>query len=150
MPNRLKMWHGAKSTLWMCRRHCLVFFLSSTRPACRSHRTSNCYLKSGANIDSHCAMVKSNRSHLRGQCRCGAFAYESKLSKTQLAFKCNCSLCVKKGYLWVFPGQNNFKIVQGSESTLVTYKFGPSKLSHKVRGRTCICLHGRILCSLKF
>lgn len=80
-------------------------------------------------------MVDSERSFVRGQCRCGRIVYESQLSKTQLAFKCNCSLCVKKGYLWVFPGQSNFDFIRGDESMLVTYKFGPRKLSHKVSRR---------------
>ncbi len=80
-------------------------------------------------------MVGSKRQLYQGGCRCGLFTYESQLTATQSAFKCNCSLCVKKGYLWVFPGQNNFKVLTGSEDKLTTYKFGPKKLSHKVRAR---------------
>lgn len=79
--------------------------------------------------------MESARRLYKGGCHCGLFAYETLLSENQAAYQCNCSLCVKKGYLWLFPGQDNFTVVKGSEDSLKTYKFGPKKLSHKVTSR---------------
>lgn len=48
--------------------------------------------------------------------------------------ECDCSICVKKGYLFVFTGvAKNFTMVKGSLDDMVTYKFGGNNLEHKVR-----------------
>jgi hypothetical protein len=69
----------------------------------------------------------------RGNCHCGAFVYEVKLPEIKGVGQCNCSICTKKGYLWVFPSTENFKIVKGAESDLTEYQFGVKNLTHKVR-----------------
>ncbi|KAL7951524.1 Mss4-like protein [Trichoderma barbatum] len=66
----------------------------------------------------------------RGNCHCGNFVFETKLPKIKSAFNCNCAICTKKGYLWIFPGKDNVNIVKGSLEDLTTYQFGPKKLKH--------------------
>ncbi|PNY29805.1 Centromere protein V [Tolypocladium capitatum] len=68
----------------------------------------------------------------RGNCHCGAFVYEAELPEIKSVFECNCSICHKKGYLWVFPGEaGDFRVVKGTDDVLTGYKFGPKKLVHK-------------------
>lgn len=69
----------------------------------------------------------------RGNCHCGAFVYEADLPEIRSALECNCSICHKKGYLWVFP-EARFEIVKGTADVLARYTFGPKKLVHKVCG----------------
>ncbi|PWI72180.1 mitochondrial carnitine/acylcarnitine carrier protein [Purpureocillium lilacinum] len=69
----------------------------------------------------------------RGNCHCGAFVYEAELPEIKSVFECNCSICHKKGYLWVFPGEGKYRVVKGGDETLTGYTFGPKKLTHKVR-----------------
>lgn len=70
----------------------------------------------------------------RGNCHCGAFVYEVQVPEIKSVFECNCSICHKKGYLWVFPGgAGDFRVVKGSDDALTGYSFGPKKLVHKVR-----------------
>lgn len=78
-------------------------------------------------------MAEDKRRLYRGSCQCGFFVYETQMPEITSVYYCNCSLCVKKGYLWIFPGQKNIKILRGNEDKLTSYKFGPKKLSHKVR-----------------
>ncbi|POR35307.1 Glutathione-dependent formaldehyde-activating enzyme [Tolypocladium paradoxum] len=69
----------------------------------------------------------------RGNCHCGAFVYEVELPEIKSVLECNCSICHKKGYLWVFPAEGRFDIVKGTDDTLTRYTFGPKKLTHRVR-----------------
>ncbi|PTB69212.1 hypothetical protein BBK36DRAFT_1112129 [Trichoderma citrinoviride] len=67
----------------------------------------------------------------RGNCHCGAFVFETTLPEPlKSAFHCDCSICTKKGYLWVFPGKGNVEVVKGSLEGLTAYVFGPKKLKH--------------------
>ncbi|KAK4073872.1 hypothetical protein Trihar35433_3346 [Trichoderma harzianum] len=66
----------------------------------------------------------------RGNCHCGKFVFVTKLPEIKSAAECNCNICNKKGYLWIFPGQDNVKIIKGSIEDLTTYAFGPKKLKH--------------------
>lgn len=68
----------------------------------------------------------------RGNCHCGAFVYEAQLPEIKSATECNCSICYKKGYLWLMPPPGAFKVVKGSEDDLTAYTFGPGTTLHKV------------------
>ncbi|KUI54895.1 Centromere protein V [Cytospora mali] len=59
----------------------------------------------------------------RGNCHCGAFVYEAKLPEIKSYSECNCSLCHKIGYAWLFPDQGNLDIVKGSVDDLKAYTF---------------------------
>ncbi|KAF5502114.1 Centromere protein V [Colletotrichum aenigma] len=68
----------------------------------------------------------------RGNCHCGSFVYEAELPEIKSAMECNCSICHKKGYLWVFPTEGSkFNIVKGDKNALSQYTFGAKKLAHK-------------------
>lgn len=69
----------------------------------------------------------------RGNCHCKAFVYEARLPEIKAAHQCNCSICHKKGYLWVMPQTvDHFKIIKGDENTLTSYTFNAKNRSHKV------------------
>lgn len=70
---------------------------------------------------------------LQGNCHCGAFKFEMTAPEIRKAQSCNCSLCSKKGYLWIFPQRDQFKVhvVLGNE-VLKGYEFGSFAVSHKV------------------
>ncbi|KAJ7249206.1 Mss4-like protein [Mycena haematopus] len=68
----------------------------------------------------------------RGNCHCGAFKFTFKSPELKQAFACNCSICSKNGYMWCFPGKEDFKIVKGDEnSALKSYQFGKGTMAHK-------------------
>lgn len=69
----------------------------------------------------------------RGNCHCGDFVYEIKVPEIKEAYNCECSICVRKGYLWLHPGTSNVTIVKGSLDQLTAYTFGEKKLKHLVR-----------------
>jgi hypothetical protein len=66
-----------------------------------------------------------------GNCHCGAFKFSIKLPENTKGMTCNCSICFRKGYKWVFPGAGCFTIEKG-EGTLKDYEFGPKSMSHQV------------------
>ncbi|KAH6605969.1 glutathione-dependent formaldehyde-activating enzyme [Trichoderma cornu-damae] len=85
-------------------------------------------------------MAEAETVTYRGNCHCGDFVFETKLPELKSAFYCNCSICAKKGYLWLFPGDDNVKIVKGSLEGLTAYTFGPKKLkhlAHAIQGLAC-------------
>ncbi len=71
----------------------------------------------------------------RGNCHCGAFVYEVEVPEITAAYACNCSICSKKGYLWIFPPAGAYKAVKGDEKDLKTYIFNEGNLDHKVGRR---------------
>ncbi|GKT59253.1 glutathione-dependent formaldehyde-activating enzyme [Colletotrichum tofieldiae] len=70
----------------------------------------------------------------RGNCHCAAFVYEFDLPEIKTVGECNCSICTKKGSLWVIPARDNFRVVKGAESELSSYKFGTEQMIHKFCG----------------
>ena len=68
----------------------------------------------------------------RGNCHCGAFVYEIDVPEIKSVVDCNCSLCFKKGTLWIFLEWKNFRVVKGDVSQLTAYKFGLQRQEHKV------------------
>ncbi|TPX07681.1 uncharacterized protein E0L32_010679 [Thyridium curvatum] len=58
----------------------------------------------------------------RGNCHCGAYVYEVKLPDPIAASECNCSVCVRKGYVWVrLTPESDFKVVKGDDGALTKY-----------------------------
>jgi hypothetical protein len=66
-----------------------------------------------------------------GNCHCGAFKFNLKLPEITSVMGCNCSICFRKDYKWVFPGAGGFSIEKG-EGTLKDYEFGPKSMAHQV------------------
>ncbi|KAJ0315500.1 hypothetical protein COL5a_011948 [Colletotrichum fioriniae] len=69
----------------------------------------------------------------RGNCHCKTFVYEVQLPEIKSVSACNCSLCSRKGTLWVIPQRDDLRFVKGAEDDLSTYNFGPGQITHKVR-----------------
>lgn len=69
----------------------------------------------------------------RGNCHCAAFVFEIELPEIRSARECNCSICVKKGYMWVVT-ENRPTIVRG-EDALVGYRFASKTMEHHVSRR---------------
>jgi len=65
-----------------------------------------------------------------GNCHCGAFKFNIKLPELKSVLECNCSICLRKGYQWVFPSAGSFTVEKG-EGTLKDYEFGPCSMAHK-------------------
>ena len=76
-----------------------------------------------------------------GNCHCGAFKFSVNLPELKLVNECNCSICFKKGYKWVFPGAGQFNIEKGY-GVLKDYEFGPCSMAHKV------CIFSTRRCSI--
>lgn len=68
----------------------------------------------------------------RGNCHCGNFVFEIQTPEITSVTACNCSICVRKAYLWVFPGRDNYKVVKGDEDSLTSYAFAGKNMDHKV------------------
>lgn len=66
----------------------------------------------------------------QGNCHCGAFKFNIKIPELTSVTECNCSICFKKGYKWVFPGPGCFTVEKG-EGNLKDYRFGKCSILHK-------------------
>ncbi|KDN65131.1 putative glutathione-dependent formaldehyde-activating enzyme [Colletotrichum sublineola] len=76
--------------------------------------------------------VQEPKRTYRGNCHCAAFVYEVDTHEIKSLSQCNCSICVKRGALWITPAHENFRVVKGAESELSSYKFGSGQMIHKV------------------
>ena len=68
----------------------------------------------------------------QGCCHCGAFQFSIVVPEIQEVTVCNCSICVKKGYLDIYPSAGSLNVIKG-EASLATYKFSDGDVIHKVR-----------------
>jgi hypothetical protein len=75
------------------------------------------------------------RRSYEGSCHCGAVRYEATMAPPAKAFACNCSICMRSGWLLAFVPSADFRLVSG-EADLTDYQFG-KKSSHHVFCRTC-------------
>ncbi|KAK3318270.1 Mss4-like protein [Apodospora peruviana] len=66
----------------------------------------------------------------RGNCHCGAFVFEVTVPEIKLAMVCNCSICLKKGYMWLYTSKEAVTIIN-DEGILTEYQFGDGKINHK-------------------
>lgn len=67
-----------------------------------------------------------------GNCHCAAIRFRAKLPplETLQIMNCNCSICIKNGYLNVYPKRKDVEI-QSGEDILKSYYFGNKKFAHK-------------------
>jgi hypothetical protein len=69
----------------------------------------------------------------RGNCHCGAFIFELDSPEITQAVSCNCSICHKKGTLWILPeNPGNFRIIKGHEDELSKYQASSVTAIHMV------------------
>lgn len=53
----------------------------------------------------------------KGNCHCGQIRFDLHLQQPlQQVFSCRCSICTKKGYLWIFPEESQFQITSGHQA----------------------------------
>ncbi len=64
----------------------------------------------------------------RGQCHCGAVAFEADLD-LQDATECNCSICTKKGAVHHRVDPAHFRLLSGKKS-LILYQSGTKVAKH--------------------
>jgi hypothetical protein len=63
-----------------------------------------------------------------GSCHCGRVRFEVTTDLARVS-ECNCSICVRKGYLHLIVAQERFRLLTG-ESELTTYRFGTMTARH--------------------
>ncbi|BCS01304.1 GFA family protein [Aspergillus luchuensis] len=57
----------------------------------------------------------------KGTCHCGRFQFKLHLFRPlEAVHACHCTLCAKKGYLWLFPAEQEFQVTRGA-GELVCY-----------------------------
>ncbi|RAH61454.1 hypothetical protein BO85DRAFT_196869 [Aspergillus piperis CBS 112811] len=57
----------------------------------------------------------------KGTCHCGRFQFKLRLFRPlEAVHACHCTLCAKKGYLWLFPAEQEFQVTRGA-GELVCY-----------------------------
>ncbi|KAL6892050.1 hypothetical protein GGI43DRAFT_414008 [Trichoderma evansii] len=56
-----------------------------------------------------------------GNCHCGRYCFQVSAPNIVSAISCTCSLCMKKGYLWVIPAEGSFTVVR-DEGCLTEYR----------------------------
>jgi hypothetical protein len=67
---------------------------------------------------------------VRGGCHCGAVRFEAQLPAPPVpALDCNCSVCVKTGFLHVMAPHAHFELITGREA-LASYRFGTGAAEH--------------------
>jgi hypothetical protein len=70
---------------------------------------------------------------VEGGCHCGAVRYRVTL-RSREAVECNCSICVKKGFLHLIVPENDFELLRGAD-VIKTYTFGTHTAKHHFCGR---------------
>lgn len=70
----------------------------------------------------------------QANCHCGAIRLSFKISPPLDSYpvvSCNCSICQRNGYLFVYPDKDNVTLESGPEDLLGSYKFGSEVILHK-------------------
>ncbi|KAL2921750.1 Centromere protein V [Bienertia sinuspersici] len=65
----------------------------------------------------------------KGGCHCKRVRYKFKAPNTVIAFKCNCSMCSKRGNISFSVPSHNFELLSG-EPNISTYTFGTHTAKH--------------------
>jgi len=64
-----------------------------------------------------------------GGCHCGRVRFEADAPARINACECNCSICVKSGFLHLFVSADDFRLLQG-EDAIQTYTFNTGVAQH--------------------
>ncbi len=65
----------------------------------------------------------------RGGCHCGAIQFQVEAPERVRCVDCNCSICVKSGYLHLIVPRSKFKLIRGIED-FTTYSFNTGVARH--------------------
>ena len=71
---------------------------------------------------------------LAGGCHCGAVRYRVRAPADIVVHDCNCSMCVKAGYLHLIVDRSDFELLSGEEA-LSEYRFNTGAARHLFCGR---------------
>lgn len=71
----------------------------------------------------------------KGSCHCGDIQFEIEAPAVVDVYNCNCSMCVRSGYLHLEVPASRFRLLSGEES-LTTYTFNTGVAKHTFC-RTC-------------
>lgn len=83
-------------------------------------------------------MAHSQDMFYRGNCVCGRYRFEIFLpGAIETASSCTCSVCLKKGYLWLAPPEGSFKVIR-DDGCLQEHV--SKSISHKIRLVTTSCV----------
>lgn len=98
----------------------------------RKHLSSSTQMRGNLPLHKRSTMMSQlpTKKYL-GNCHCGIFKSELEVPEIKTVSACKCSLCNKKGYLFVSPTREHFKIFSG-EGKLIRYEFADKKSSHEV------------------
>ena len=64
-----------------------------------------------------------------GSCHCGAVAFEVEAPARPRVQRCNCSICMKSGFLHLIVPKSRFRVLRG-EDALATYTFNTGVARH--------------------
>lgn len=70
-----------------------------------------------------------------GSCHCGAVRFEVEAPEHIEAYECNCSMCLRAGFLHLIVPRSRFRLLQGAAS-LTSYRFNTGTADH-LFCRTC-------------
>lgn len=76
----------------------------------------------------HNPISRVARIMYQGSCHCGKIAFEVEGEIEQLT-ECNCSICVKRGYLFWFVAREQLRFTL-PKTDLATYSFGDGTIKH--------------------
>ncbi|KAI0428682.1 glutathione-dependent formaldehyde-activating, GFA [Xylaria sp. FL1042] len=78
------------------------------------------------------ASASPSQETYNANCHCGTvrFSVITQDLKTSKIVSCNCSICTKNGYLFVYPKREDVVFASG-ESHMTSYRFGNLKKPHK-------------------
>lgn len=106
-------------------------------------------LRQSKNVGRNTKMAAPQDTVYRGNCVCGRYRYEICLPEViSSASSCTCSVCQKKGYLWLAPPEGSFKVIRDDGCL----KQHVSKaISHKVHLTSpSLCVHANNVLAWQF
>lgn len=92
-------------------------------------------------LDSPFVEMSEQLKTYRGNCHCAEYVFEVQVPESSKPKECNCSLCYKRGALWLSPKSENLHFVKGDPSTLANYTFGGKTWNHKVCAHCVYCVN---------
>ncbi|KAH8601541.1 Mss4-like protein [Bisporella sp. PMI_857] len=75
-------------------------------------------------------MVESQLENYSGNCHCGGFRFDISIPKLESVRVCDCSNCVRNGFLWISPVHTDNFVVSKGEGSLTTYQFASKTMSY--------------------
>jgi hypothetical protein len=74
-------------------------------------------------------MSTSTENWYEGGCHCGNVRFKVRI-RSAAAIECNCSICLKKGFINLITAQEDFVLLRGEEN-LATYRFNTQTAEHR-------------------